>query len=103
MPQIQLAGKGSSLLTEEGLDSVIQYAEGIGPDKRAIEGHPEIVQWAHARGLAVHPYTFRADHYPSDLYEGVAEELEQFFFTYDVDGVFTDFPDKAVAVRSSRQ
>ena len=50
------------------MDDVVTYADGIGPDKRRIEddnGRPvnggALVEWAHARGLLVHPYTFRAE------------------------------------------
>ena len=97
LPQIQLVGGGGSrnrMLTEQGLAHIATYAEGIGPDKQRIEQNPEVVQWAHAAGLLVHPYTFRADD-ALRKYGSFEKELEQFYFVYGVDGLFTDFPDKA--------
>ncbi len=99
IPTVMLVGDGAAarkLLTEKGLDEVATFADGIGPSKTLIEAHPEIVRWAHDRGLTVHPYTFRADDYPKRKYASYADELEQFFKRYDVDGLFTDFPDVAV-------
>jgi glycerophosphoryl diester phosphodiesterase len=56
---------------------------------------------AHAVGLVVHPYTFRADSLPA--YAGSLEELlEIFFVRAGVDGVFTDFPDRVVQFLASR-
>jgi glycerophosphoryl diester phosphodiesterase len=95
-PQIFLMGGGK--LSDEQLDEIAQYAEGIGPSKRLIESDPGVVERAHARGLKVHPYTFREDQVPSE-YSDVDEELTTFFKTYGVDGVFTDHTDVAVRVR----
>lgn len=93
-----------TMLTPEGLDEIAEYAEGVGPWMNFIvvdngEGNePEFtdfVQLAHKRGLAVHPYTFRADSLPS--YASDLEELfEIFLLDLGVDGVFTDFPDRGV-------
>jgi len=85
----------AAMWTEAGLDEISQYADGIGPSKSLVEGNPSYVSWAHARDLIVHPYTFRADVLPSG-YDSIAEELTTFYFDYDVDGVFTDFPDAAI-------
>lgn len=96
---VMLVGGGAAarqFLSEEGLDNVATFANGIGPSKTLIESKPEIVTWAHARGLKVHPYTFRADDYPRRKYESYAAELKQFFKHYNVDGIFTDFPDITV-------
>ena len=51
---------------------------------------------AHAHDLRVHPYTFRKD----DLPEGVSDFtalLEIFITGAGIDGIFTDFPDMALA------
>ncbi len=99
IPTVMLVGGGAAarqLLSEKGLDQVASFANGIGPSKTLIEANPEVVKWAHDRGLKVHPYTFRADDYPEKKYDSYAAELEQFFQQYDVDGLFTDFPDVAV-------
>lgn len=97
---IQLVGGGwnyASMWTEEGLDEIKSYAVGVGPSKTIIETNPEYVDWAHTRGLLVHPYTFRKDQLPAK-YSSLQAEIEEFFFAYDVDGLFTDFVDVALAV-----
>jgi len=56
-----------------------------------------MVKDAHALGMKVHPYTFRADEGRIPEYADSFEHLLSiFFYTVGVDGVFTDFPDKAV-------
>ncbi|HEX73075.1 MAG TPA: glycerophosphodiester phosphodiesterase, partial [Candidatus Hydrogenedentes bacterium] len=96
LPLIQLIADSqkNSLATEAGLDAVAQYANGIGPDKRIVEANPAVVQWAHARGLKVHPYTLRKDTVPRK-YDSFDAELRQYYLEYDVDGVFVDHPDAA--------
>ena len=99
IPTIMLVAGGAAakgMLTEKGLDEVARFADGIGPSKNLIEANPEIVKWAHDRGLKVHPYTFRVDQYPERKYDSYDAELEQFFRHYGVDGLFTDFPDVTV-------
>ena len=111
LPLVQLISGGSGpggifdwMVTEEGLNDIATYANGIGPSKRRIEdadGRPvdknALVKGAHARGLVVHPYTFRADALPA-AYRNLAQELRRFYFTYGVDGIFTDHADRAVRV-----
>ncbi len=79
-------------LTETGLKKVKTFADGIGPNKNLIEGEPKIVQWAHAAGLTVTPYTFRSA--MTGKFKTVSEEMMQFLFTYGVDALFTDNPDQ---------
>jgi glycerophosphoryl diester phosphodiesterase len=94
-----------ALQTKEGLAAIAKVADGIGPWMRHIvtgadsRGRPmitDLVENAHAVGLAVHAYTFRADALPdyADSFEAL---LRIFLVEADVDGVFTDFPDRAVA------
>lgn len=65
-------------------------------DAGAIRVTPLVAQ-AHAAGLAVHPYTFRSDPGQVPAYAGsFAELLRIHYFEADVDGLFTDFPDKVV-------
>ena len=100
LPQIQLANSDATaqaLLSEEGLRKIATYANGIGPAKALIEQQPDLVPRAHALGLKVHPYTFRADQVPQS-YASFEMELQRFYFEYDVDGLFTDFPGRSVAV-----
>ena len=105
LPLIQLISDdedSDQLVTEEGIAFVASYANGIGPDKTRIEANPALVEWAHKKNLVVHPYTVRSDDVP-DAYETTQKELEQYYFTWDVDGLFTDFPDAAVGVLSAQK
>ena len=102
LPLIQLISSSwlyAGMWTEKGLDEIATYANGIGPSKAIIENNPAYVKWAHARGLVVHPYVFRKDQVPYK-YKSFVDELNQFYFVYDVDGLFTDFPDIAKDVLS---
>lgn len=82
--------------TKEGLVAVAKIADGVGPSKSIIEKNPAFVRWAHDAGLAVHPYTIRTDDVPKK-YTDSDGELAAFYTQYGVDGVFTDFPDRARA------
>lgn len=96
----------------EGMRMLAENADGIGPahpliiDPESAPGALRIsalVERAHAAGLDVHPYTFRAD--PGQLppyAESFADLLEQHYFTAGVDGLFTDFPDLAVEFLQAR-
>lgn len=107
---VQLLEGGSDydwMQTAEGIKRIAQYADGIGPEKGMIidrnsaENHlkiSDLVTYAHANGMQVHPYTFRLDEGQLPAYSFSFEQmLEQFYFEADVDGVFTDFPDRAAA------
>jgi len=85
----------TSEFTEDVLDEIATYANGIGPHKDRIEVNPILVNWAHERGLVVHTWTMRADSLPGQ-YRTFDEELHQFYIIYNVDGLFTDFTDRAV-------
>ncbi|WP_018686664.1 glycerophosphodiester phosphodiesterase family protein [Actinokineospora enzanensis] len=108
----------ADLLTPAGLREVARYADGIGPDKNQVIprdaagnlGQPSpLVANAHAAGLKVHPYTFRAENnfLPTNLrsssvpaeYGNLFGELSA-FWAAGVDGLFTDNSDIAVASRA---
>jgi glycerophosphoryl diester phosphodiesterase len=105
LPLVQLISEEEEqawMVTPEGLDKIASYADGIGPSKRLIEdqagkpaGGRALVEAAHARGLVVHPYTFRADVPAAG--GGFEAEVERFFSEYGVDGLFSDHPDQALA------
>lgn len=99
LPQIYLiGGMQRADLKDDALREIATFAQGIGPSKTLIERDPTVVARAHAVGLKVHPYTFRAD----DIGKGYASfeaELERYFRELGVDGLFTDFPDQALSVR----
>lgn len=88
---------GNEPVTEDAIAEAATYATGIGPDKALVMKQPELVSWAHARKLLVHPYTVRRDVKPPK-FATTQDELKTFYFEYDVDGMFSDFPDDAVAV-----
>jgi glycerophosphoryl diester phosphodiesterase len=94
------------LRTGEGLAQVAKTADGIGPglwqlySLAEIDGQPVstgLVSQAHSHGLAVHPYTFRADQLPPG-FETFEAAVQWFVETLGIDGLFTDFPDKAFSV-----
>jgi len=89
---------------EKYLKEYATYADGVAPWYKQIlrekgnDGNWQasgLVEEAHELGLVVHAYTFRAD----DLGEFASfdELLNVGFNTLQLDGIFTDFPDKAVA------
>lgn len=89
---------------EQHLKEYATYANGLGPwYKRILKGKDKQGNWqttdlvkeAHELGLVVHAYTFRAD----DLgeFSSFDELLDVGFNTLELDGVFTDFPDKAMS------
>jgi glycerophosphoryl diester phosphodiesterase len=59
----------------------------------------DLVERAHRAGLLVHVWTIRVEKefLPAGYHGDVKAEFEQ-FRSLGVDGVFTDFPDLAVAV-----
>lgn len=91
------------LRTPSGLAGLAQSADAIGPwVEQLYEFRPAdnecvstgLTELAHELGLGVHPYTFRVD----DLAAGFSsfDELVRFCAQdLGVDGLFTDFPDKA--------
>lgn len=86
------------------MKTLAQYADGIGPDyhmliaEGSLRGHirlTDMVNEAHQNHLVVHPYTVRADRLPSWA-SSVDEVYDVLYNQAQVDGLFTDFPDKAV-------
>jgi glycerophosphoryl diester phosphodiesterase len=66
--------------------------QGLGPAKAIVLGNPRLVEWAHAEGMTVVPYTFRSTN--SGGFPTVRAEMEHFLYTLGVDGLFTDNPDQ---------
>jgi glycerophosphoryl diester phosphodiesterase len=92
-PRVQLVNRGPV-----DVAAIAAYADAIGPAKQLVDA--ALVEAAHAAGLAVHPYTFRREsRFLSDGAPDLEAELRR-FFDLGVDGVFTDHPDVAVAVRA---
>lgn len=109
-----------SMATTEGLKTIADYADGVGPEKYpcvlqtdeagalAPCSKTSFVERAHAAGLVVHPYTFRAENefLPANLKSSteksdrgdLAEELRAFLAS-GIDGFFVDHPDIGVTAR----
>lgn len=87
----------------EKLHSYAKYADGIGPWYKQILDVKENEKWkftslvndAHGLGLKVHPYTFRADQLSE--FSSFEDMMQLLFYEANIDGAFTDFPDKMVA------
>jgi glycerophosphoryl diester phosphodiesterase len=100
--------------TDEGLEEISSYADGIGPWKRyivsttgtgsdadrALLPPTDLIERAHEHGLVVHTWTFRNEQsrLVSDYAGNPVNEYLQ-FYRLDIDGVFSDFPDTAFASR----
>ena len=94
------------MLNPGAMAKIAAYADGIGPwtgmivTKDSTRGNPAMsgmVAEAHEAGLVVHPYTFRADpEYLPPYATNFEDMLAIFLYQANVDGVFTDFPDRAV-------
>lgn len=93
----------ADLMTPAGLAEVAGYAAGVGPEKNAIvvrdaglviTGPSALIADAHAAGLLVHPYTFRAEpvFHPLDFPDDPLAELG-LYLSFGIDGFFTDQPD----------
>jgi len=104
----------AAMATPAGLRVIATYAYGIGPARAMIrdgDGTPTgLVSDAHAAGLKVHPWTFRAENLflPASLRFGIdprkhgrlAEEMAR-YLELGVDGFFTDFPLEGVRARDA--
>ncbi|WP_211240304.1 glycerophosphodiester phosphodiesterase [Aminiphilus circumscriptus] len=98
-----------NMATPEMLKEIATYAYGIGPWKELIlardkdnklQPETNLLQDAHAAGLAVHIYTMRNEaKYLAAEYNGDPREEYRKWIALGVDGFFTDFPDTAVQVR----
>lgn len=109
----------AQMATSAGLKDISRYAAGVGPEKSYIIprdangnlGTPTgFVAAAHAAGLKVHPYTFRAENtfLPANLRSsdkrherGDSETEIRAFLDAGIDGLFIDQPDIAVRLRNA--
>lgn len=99
----------ADLISPDELTKIAKYADVIGPSKQLILPTDEdnrlqpttsLINDAHAVGLQVHTWTFRNEvQYLALDYNGNAQAEYEQFFKLGIDGVFSDFPDTAVAAR----
>lgn len=91
VPRVFLTSEDADV-TEERLKDLATFATGIAPEKDVIARHPEMVARAHALGLSVTAWTFRADE--KTKYASVKDEMAQFLYTFGIDALFTNNPDQ---------
>ncbi|MDR1990314.1 MAG: hypothetical protein LBQ09_08810 [Acidobacteriaceae bacterium] len=77
-------------VTDARLDTLATFATGIAPEKQVIARHPDMVARAHARGLTVTSWTFRADE--KTAYPSVSDEMRHFLYDLGIDALFTNNP-----------
>jgi glycerophosphoryl diester phosphodiesterase len=117
--RVMLVGREGAAVptaTPADLKAIAAFADGLGPEwplvvpivDGALGPPTKLVEMAHAAGLAVHPWTVRAENQflppklrrgetPAD--HGDAETLVKALYAAGVDGVFSDFPGLAVKAR----
>ena len=104
------------MVSAAGLKTIAAYANGIGPDWSmvipTVDGGlgpaTALVTDAHAAGLAVHPWTVRAENVflPPKLRSGTdpmvhgdVDAVYHALYAVGIDGLFSDFPGLAVKAR----
>ena len=114
-PADNAAPSYAAMATPEGLKAVAAYAWGIGPNKDMIikgDAAPStLVADAHAAGLRLHPWTFRAENFflPPSMRVGVnprahgrlSDDIRR-YLALGIDGFFTDFTAIGVEARGTR-
>ena len=91
IPRVFLTEKDEDV-SDARLHELATFATGIAPEKRVIARHPDMVARAHAMGLTVTSWTFRADE--KTRYGSVRDEMSQYLYTWGIDALFTNNPDQ---------
>ena len=91
VPRVYLTSAEADI-TDAQLKDLATFAQGIAPEKRLVASHPDLVRRAHAAGLTVTVWTFRADE--KTTYASVKDEMAQFLYTFGIDALFTNNPDQ---------
>ncbi len=87
----------------EKIEKYASYADAIGPslslfvsgmDASGNLSYNTLVEQCHSLGLKVHAYTFREEEI--GIFSGFEQLLQVYFTELDIDGGFTDFPDKVI-------
>jgi len=105
------------MVTADGVKRIASYADGVGPELPlvipVVDGGlgpaTALVSDCHANGMAVHPWTVRAENYflPPKLRRGTSlsdhgdvDALYEALWRSGIDGLFSDFTALSVAVRN---
>jgi glycerophosphoryl diester phosphodiesterase len=91
IPRVFLTQRDADV-TDARLRDLATFATGIGPEKAVIARHPDMVARAHAVGLTVTSWTFRASEKTTFL--SVRDEMSHFLYTLGIDALFTNNPDQ---------
>lgn len=91
VPRVYLTSDEQDI-TDAQLADLATFAQGIAPEKKLVANHPDLVARAHAKKLTVTVWTFRADE--KTTYPSVTDEMSQFLYTWGIDALFTNNPDR---------
>jgi glycerophosphoryl diester phosphodiesterase len=91
IPRVLLVERRGDV-SEARLREITTFATGVAPEKSLVAAHPEIVAQAHAIGLTVTCWTFRADE--KTAFPSVRDEMSRFLYDYGIDALFTNNPDQ---------
>jgi glycerophosphoryl diester phosphodiesterase len=92
VPVVLLLSNGKGWESPARVKEWQSLVQGLGPNKSILDANPKLVEWAHAAGMTVIPYTFRAAN--TGKHASVTAEMGHFLYTLGVDGLFTDNPDQ---------
>lgn len=92
VPVVLLLGNADHFGTAAAVKAWKGIVQGFGPAKQIVLKNPDFVKWAHAEGMTVTPYTFRASE--PGTFKDVTAEMSHYLNTLGVDALFTDNPDK---------
>ena len=87
IPLVQLYGRKTTSISDKEIRNVRKYASGIGVDHNLVTN--QLVKRLHENGLALHPFVVNE-----------ADSMRK-MMRLGVDGIFTDKPDIAVAIKNS--
>jgi glycerophosphoryl diester phosphodiesterase len=92
IPRVFLTAKDEDV-NDSRLRELAKFATGIAPEKVVIARHPEMVARAHAAGLTVTSWTFRADD-KEMKFPNVKAEMSHYLYDLGIDALFTNNPDQ---------
>lgn len=91
IPRVLLVERRGDV-SEPRLREIKTFATGVAPEKSLVAEHPELVKQAHAAGLTVTCWTFRADE--KTAFATVRDEMTKYLYDYGIDALFTNNPDQ---------